>query len=53
MYMYMYVHLLMLSSDYGYKHANGITGPCIRDDSVSLNDPCAARGVSVYYKSQG
>jgi hypothetical protein len=38
--------------DYGYAHANGITGPCVKDTSVELPDPCAG-GLQTYQKSQG
>ena len=26
----------VIFSDYGYKHANGIDGPCIRDNTITL-----------------
>ena len=39
-------------SDYGYKHVNGIDGPCIRDDTITLPNSCTS-GVASYIKSQG
>ena len=39
-------------SDYGYKHANGIDGSCIRDNTITLPNSCTS-GVTSYMKSQG
>ena len=39
-------------SDYGYKHANGIDGPCIRDNTIILPNTCTSN-VTSYIKSQG
>ena len=51
---FLFSPLFLLSlSDYGYEHANGITGPCVRDESVTLTNPCASAGVTTYLKSQG
>ena len=40
-------------SDYGYQRADGITGPCVRDPSVTLPNPCASGNVTTYYRSRG
>ncbi len=40
------------ASDYGYLHADGFTGPCIRDDSIILPDPCDSNATT-YSRSQG
>ena len=42
----------VIFSDYGYKHANGIDGPCIRDNTITLPNSCTS-GVTSYIKSQG
>ena len=39
-------------SDYGYKHANGIDGSCIRDNTIILPNTCSS-GETSYMKSQG
>ena len=39
-------------SDYGYKHANGYSGRCIRDEDVTLLETCGD-GVISYIQSQG
>ena len=39
-------------SDYGYKHANGIDGSCIRDNTITLPNTCSS-GETSYIKSQG
>ena len=41
------------TSDYGYQHADGFTGPCIRDESVVLPDSCSKSDSTSYMKSQG
>lgn len=41
-----------LCSDYGYMHSDGFTGPCIRDVSIALQDPCV-QSQTIYKKSQG
>ncbi len=43
----------MLLSDYGFKHSDGIVGPCIRDPVVALDDPCLTDNVLSYMKSTG
>lgn len=34
-------------------HADGFSGPCIRDDLIVLKDPCADGTTVLYQKSQG
>ena len=40
-------------SDYGFKPANGLNGPCVRDEAVPLDDPCADGQVKTVMKSRG
>ena len=40
-------------SDYGYMPADGFNGPCVRDDAVPLDDPCADGQVKTVMKSRG
>ena len=40
-------------SDYGYKPADGFDGPCVRDEAVLLDDPCADGQVKRVMKSRG
>ena len=40
-------------SDYAFKPANGLNGPCVRDEAVPLDDPCADGLVKTVMKSQG
>lgn len=42
-----------IASDYGYMHSDGFTGACVRDELISLEDPCAQGKTGVYKKSQG
>ena len=41
------------SSDYGFKPADGLNGPCVRDEAVSLDDPCSDGQVKTVMKSRG
>ena len=41
------------SSDYGFKPADGFNGPCVRDEAVPLDDPCADGQVKTVMKSRG
>lgn len=41
------------ASDYGYQHADGFSGPCIRDNTIILPDPCSQDNVVSYKQSQG
>ena len=43
----------LFCSDYGYMPANGLDGPCVRDDAVPLDDPCADGQVKTVMKSRG
>ena len=43
---------LSCCSDYGYLHSNGLTGPCVVDESIDLQDSCAEGKIS-YRQSQG
>ena len=39
-------------SDYGYEHADGFEGKCVRDSSVTLPDQCADNA-QTYLQSSG
>ena len=39
-------------SDYGYMHANGYSGPCVRDGNITLDTPCN-NGELTFLQSQG
>ena len=41
------------SSDYGFKPADGLNGPCVLDEAVPLDDPCADGQVKTVMKSRG
>ncbi len=50
----LFIFCLCLSSDYGYMHSDGFTGPCVVDDSSSIANPCdGVTGTLVYSRSQG
>ena len=40
-------------SDYGFKPADGFNGPCVRDEAVPVDDPCADGQVKTVMKSRG
>lgn len=40
-------------SDYGFKPADDLNGPCVRDEAVPLDDPCADGQVKTVMKSRG
>ena len=48
----MYYYIYLCNSDYGYQHTDGFTGPCIRDMSIKLSDPCIENH-TIYKKTQG
>ena len=44
---------LFSSSDYGFKPVDGFNGPCVLDEAVPLDDPCADGQVKTVMKSRG
>lgn len=40
-------------SDYGYMRSDSFTGPCVRDNSVSLPPTNCSEGQASYYQTQG
>ena len=40
-------------SDYGYQHADGFTGECVRDDSVALPSSTCPDGKLTYTETRG
>ena len=50
---FFFISLSLSFSDYGYKPADGFDGPCVRDEAVLLDDPCADGQVKTVMKSRG
>ena len=50
--MLQYFQVLIFFSDYGYEHADGFEGDCVRDNSVTLPNQCVGN-VQTYFQSQG
>jgi len=40
-------------SDYGFEEAFGLTGPCVRDPAIVLDNPCAVPNTTNYMQTRG
>lgn len=50
----LYCHATFLHSDYGYaRPGEDLSGLCVRDPDVELDDPCLNENTTTYTKSTG